>query len=668
MCGISGFFDERPATRASREAVVSAMTDSLRHRGPDDSGSWIDAEAGIALGHRRLAIIDVSAGGHQPMATANGRYVIVFNGEIYNYRDVAERLRQSGAALRSRSDTEVLIEGFARWGIVPTLAECEGMFAFALWDRARRELTLARDRLGIKPLYWGRAGRAFVFGSELKALRRHPEWRGEIDPDAVAAYLRFGYVPAPMSIYRGVHKLEPGTILTLRAGGEAQLERYWDLMAVAATARRDPLAESEGELLDELEGVLRRAVRNEMVADVPLGAFLSGGVDSSLVTALMQAESARPVKTFTIGFTAEGYDEARHAKEVAAHLGTEHTELYVEEREAREAIPHLPTWYDEPFADSSQIPTQIVSRLARRHVTVALSGDGGDELFAGYTRYQWGENVRRAFALAPRPLRQGAAAVLDAHPGDVLRGLSRLTPARLRLSHPEQKAAKLAGLLREKDLDAAYRRLVSLWPEPERLLRSGREPRGLLQDSELRRAFPNFVERMMLLDTLTYLPDDILTKVDRASMSVALEARVPLLNHRVVEFAWRLPPTMKLRQGMTKWALRRILERHVPRALIERPKQGFAVPLAAWLRGPLRGWADDLLSRDALVAGYLDADTVVARWREHRSGARDWSAGLWAVLMFQSWIAEAGVAGEVPEVRARGSGDQSSSASSWRGR
>ncbi|HEX7970410.1 MAG TPA: asparagine synthase C-terminal domain-containing protein, partial [Stellaceae bacterium] len=394
------------------------------------------------------------------------------------------------------------------------------------------------------------------------------------------------------------------------------------------------------------------------VADVPLGAFQSGGIDSALVTALMQAESPRPVKTFTIGFTAQGYDEARHAKQVAAHLGTEHTELYVEEREAREAIPHLPTWYDEPFADSSQIPTQIVSRLARRSVTVALSGDGGDELFAGYTRYQWGENVQRVLGTVARPLRHGMASVLGALSGEVLRGLTRLAPARLRPGHPEQKAAKLAALLREKDADAAYRRLVSLWPEPERLMLRGSEPRGLLQDPNLQRTFRGFVERMMLLDTLTYLPDDILTKVDRASMSVALEARVPLLNHRVVEFAWRLPPAMKLRRGTTKWALRRILDRHVPRALIERPKHGFAVPLAAWLRGPLRGWADDLLSQSALAGGYLDADAVAARWREHRTGERDWSAGLWAVLMFQSWLAQAGAAGEAPApAAARGGGD-----------
>jgi asparagine synthase (glutamine-hydrolysing) len=578
------------------------------------------------------------------MASADGRYVIAYNGEVYNHRELAERLRQQGVALRGHSDTEVLIEGFARWGIAQTLRDCEGMFALALWDRQMRALTLVRDRLGIKPLYWGRAGRAVVFGSELKALRCHPDWQPAIDPDSVAAFLRFGYVPAPYSIYRGVHKLEPAMMLTLGADSEPRLERYWDLRLAAAGARAEAASDAdEAALLGDLESTLRRAIRNEMVSDVPLGAFLSGGIDSSLVTALMQAESPRPVKTFTIGFTADGFDEARHAKQVAAHLGTEHTELYVEDRAAREVIPSLPIWYDEPFADSSQIPTQIVSRLARQHVTVALSGDGGDELFGGYTRYQWGENIERALA-APRMLRHGAAGMLSLLSEDLVRGVTRFAPARLRPALPEQKAQKLAAVLREVDADAAYRRLVSLWPDPERLVPLAGAARDQLRDPSLRRQMPDFTERMMLLDTLTYLPDDLLTKVDRASMAVSLEVRVPLLNHRVVETAWRLPLRMKLRHGTTKWALRRILDRHVPRALIERPKQGFAVPLAAWLRGPLRGWADDLLAGDTLRrGGWLDPQPIARYWHEHRTGARDWSAGLWAVLMFQSWLAKGGV-------------------------
>jgi asparagine synthase (glutamine-hydrolysing) len=640
MCGITGFLDERPRPRAAAEAIVSAMSAALAHRGPDDSGVWTDAEAGVALGHRRLAIIDLSPTGHQPMSTADGRYHVTFNGEIYNYAEIAERLRQAGVALRGRSDTEVLIEGFARWGIAETLAQCEGMFALALWDRQRRRLTLARDRLGIKPLYWSRQGGLFLFASELKALHCHPDWRPAIDRDAIAAFLRFGYVPAPTSIYGDTHKLAPGALLTIGLGGAVELECYWRLADVAEAGLRSPSAGSDDERIAALETVLRRAVRNEMVSDVPLGAFLSGGVDSSLVVALMQAESARRIRTFTIGFTGDGYDEAQHARRVAAHLGTEHTELYVEDGTAREVIPSLPVWYDEPFADSSQIPTQIVSRLARRQVTVALSGDGGDELFAGYTRYLWGRGLEAARRLLPGAVRRALGSGLGALPEPMLRGAFALLPARRRPAMAEQKVQKLAALLREDDFDGIYRSLVSLWPEPRSLVRGAAKPTDFAAGLELSRRFTDPVERMMALDALTYLPDDLLTKVDRASMSVALEVRVPLLNHRVVEAAWRLPLELKLRRGTTKWALRQILYRHVPRALIERPKQGFSVPLAVWLRGPLRAWADDLLAPATLRRGdWLEPEPIARRWREHRSGQRDWSHSLWAVLMLQSWLA-----------------------------
>ena len=641
MCGIAGFLDQRPPPKlVSRDGVVTAMTEALRHRGPDDSGRWVDAEAGIALGHRRLSIIDLSPTGHQPMASADGRFVVTYNGEIYNYRDIAERLKQAGVGLRGRSDTEVFLEAVTRWGIAETLAQCEGMFALALWDRQGRRLTLARDRLGIKPVYWSMQNGLFLFASELKALRAHPDWQAAIDGDAVAAYLRFGYVPSPHCIYGDTHKQEPGTVLAVVGAGEPVVTRYWDLRRIAREAR-EGAAGDERALLAELDTTLRRAVRSEMVSDVPLGAFLSGGIDSSTVAALMQAESAQPVRTFSIGFEQQSYDEARHAKRVAAHLGTEHTEFYVEERMALDAIPLLPQWYDEPFADSSAIPTQLVSQLARRHVTVALSGDGGDEAFAGYTRHRWGETLERMQGMMPAALRHGARGIVDALPESAVRHAMSLLPARLRPSMPEQKLQKLAALIGEDDAGALYRGLVSLWPEPERLVPGAAEKRGLVWDPAIAREQPALTERMMLLDTLTYLPDDLLTKVDRASMSVGLEVRVPLLNHHVVELAWRLPRAMKLRGGTTKWALRQILYRHVPPALIERPKQGFSVPLAAWLRGPLGDWAQDLLSPAALRhGGWIEPAPVAQRWQEHRAGRRDWSQSLWAVLMFQSWLAE----------------------------
>jgi asparagine synthase (glutamine-hydrolysing) len=639
MCGITGFLEQRARPSATREAILRAMTTALAHRGPDDAGLWTDNEAGIALGHRRLAIIDVSPLGHQPMTTADGRYVISYNGEIYNYDVLAARLRQAGVIFRGRSDTEVLIEAFARWGVRETLVACEGMFAIALWDRETRTLTLARDRLGIKPLYWSRGGGFFLFASELKALHQHPDWQPEIDAAAIASFLRFGYVPAPYSIYRDTFKLEPGSLLTIASGNEPRIERYWDLREIVAERPSTP-AGDEVDQLAELETVLRRAVRNEMVSDVPLGAFLSGGIDSSLVTALMQAQSPRPVRTFSIGFAQQGYDEAGHAKRVAAHLGTEHTEFYVEDAVARAVIPHLPEWYDEPFADSSQIPTQVVSRLARQHVTVALSGDGGDELFGGYTRHRWAEHAENARAFLPQPLRRALGHAIDALPGAAVSATLRALPQRLRPVHGEQKLAKIAALLGEGDAGGIYRRLVSLWPAPEELVPGAAEPQGLLWDRRIADLCPNVAERMMLLDALTYLPDDILTKVDRASMAVALEVRVPLLNHRVVELAWRLPLAMKLRHGTSKWALRQILYRHVPPALMDRPKQGFSVPLAQWLRGPLAAWAEDLLSPAALAgSGWLAPQPILLRWREHRRGIRDWSQSLWAVLMLQSWLA-----------------------------
>ncbi|MGH6989437.1 MAG: asparagine synthase (glutamine-hydrolyzing), partial [Stellaceae bacterium] len=641
MCGLTGFLDSGPAPRESRAATVAAMTQTLHHRGPDDGGVWIDDEAGIALGHRRLSIIDLSPLGHQPMVSADGRYVVVFNGEIYNFNALSEQLKQTGETLRGHSDTEVLLEAVALWGVERAIGECEGMFAIAFWDRRERRLTLARDRAGIKPLYWGRMpDGTFLFGSELKALRRHPSWRGEIDRDALALFMRFGYVPAPRSIYRNVFKLEPGALLTVTRGAAPRLERYWDAAQMATHAMADPVPGAEADAIATLEQLMLRSVANEMISDVPLGAFLSGGIDSSLVTALMQSMSPRPIKTFTIGFHSERFDEATHAAAVAKHLGTEHTELYVSDEAVRAVIPNLPVWYDEPFADASQIPTYLVSRLARDHVTVALSGDGGDELFAGYPWYRWGRRFDRAVGAWPLPLRRGAGRLLSAMPNPVAGAVTRLLPAKERPRDPAQSMKKLGRWLEGAGTGDFHRQIRSIWEQPESLVPGAHEFDTGLSDPALARTVPAITERMMLADMMVYLPDDILTKVDRASMAVGLEVRVPLLNHRIVEYAWRLPLAMKLRGTTTKWAMRQILYRHVPPHLIERPKQGFMVPLDEWLRGPLDEWVGDLLAPATLRRqGFLDPSAVAARLDEHRRGQRDWGYALWTVAMFQSWLA-----------------------------
>jgi asparagine synthase (glutamine-hydrolysing) len=639
MCGLTGYIDHRPATRQTHEAIVRAMAQTLYHRGPDDDGVWVDAEAGVALGFRRLSIIDLSPLGHQPMVSASGRYVIVFNGEIYNFKDIAASLAQEGVTFRGHSDTEVLLEAISRWGERAAIAACEGMFAIAVWDRQDRKLTLARDRTGIKPLYWGFAGDGLLlFGSELKALRRHPAWQGEIDRDAVALFMRYGYVPAPYSIYRRTWKLPPGAFLTYRSGGEPTIEWYWNPRSIAAIAQADPAPGTDAERVEMLEHLMLRSVKNEMVADVPLGAFLSGGIDSSLVTALMQANSPRPIKTFTIGFHAEGFNEARHAAAVAKHLGTDHTELYLADQDVRDVIPNLPVWYDEPFADSSQIPTHLVSRLAREHVTVALSGDGGDELFGGYPRYRWAKLLNRAISPLPSPVRRGAGALMSATPNGLASGLMTLLPKSERPRRPAQSLKKLGRLFSGSAAGEFHREIVSIWNDPEAVVIGAREPQ-LLADPELVHAIPHIAERMMLNDALMYLPDDILAKVDRASMAVSLEVRVPLLNHHIVEFAWRLPLEMKLRGNVTKWAMREILYRYVPRALIERPKQGFMVPLDDWLRGPLRNWVDDLIAPETLRRdGFFEPEAIGARWRDHRNKEWDWGYALWNVAMFQSWL------------------------------
>jgi asparagine synthase (glutamine-hydrolysing) len=642
MCGIAGMVDWRAATSADAlRSIADAMIETVRHRGPDAGDVWVEAEGGVALGQRRLAIIDLSPGGAQPMHSADRRFVITFNGEIYNYRDIRRELQAAGHSMRSDSDTEVLLEACALWGVEAAIERAIGMFAFALWDRKTRSLTLARDRLGIKPLYYAASPERILFASQLKAFRPAPHWKPTIDEDAVVGYLRHAYIAQPRTIYREAEKLAPGHILTLRQGSTSSPKCFWDLrdIAVAGQRRNDPVPDPR-EAADRLDALLRDSVKLRMIADVPLGAFLSGGIDSSTVVALMQAQSTRAVKTFSIGFHESGYDEAQCAKQVAAHLGTDHTEFYVEPRHALDVIPHLADWFDEPFADPSQIPTYLVSELTRKHVTVALSGDGGDELFAGYNRYVWAERLARAVNLVPRPLRGASAAALRALAPQTWNRLFGFVPAAWRPALPGDKLHKITTLLDNPQPDAIYRRLVSQWERPEEVAAAGREPRGPMWDPTIARDFHDLVPRMQFLDMITYLPDDILTKVDRATMAVGLEGRVPLLDHRVVAYSWSLPLEFKLRGGRSKWLLRQVLDRYVPRSLIDRPKMGFGVPIDAWLRGPLREWAESLLAPARLASdGFVRVEPVRRAWREHLEGSRNWQYPLWTVLMLQAWRA-----------------------------
>lgn len=630
MCGIVGVWG-----RADR---LAEMTRRLAHRGPDDQGLWSDADGGgPAFGHRRLAILDLSAAGHQPMVSACGRHVVCYNGEIYNHRELRAELT---GPWRGHSDTETLLAAVAAWGVERALDRANGMFAVALWDRQACTLTLARDRLGEKPLYYGRVGDSFVFASELKALADHPAWTGEIDRAALALFLRFGTVPAPWCIYRGLAKLPPAHGVTVRAGG-AEVGTpwaYWDAKALAAApcAEGDPAA-----LEDRLDGLVRRAVGRRLLSDVPIGAFLSGGIDSSTVTACMQAEAAAPVRTFSIGFPDIAYNEADHARAVAAHLGTDHTELRVTAADALAVVPRLPEVWDEPFADASQVPTALLCALARRHVTVALSGDGGDELFGGYNRYTEGYRLWRRAQALPGPLRRGLAGAIRRLPAGALGALAARLPGRARLPQLADRLPKLADALAEPTVGGYYRRLVALWPDPAACVVGGATPATLIDRPDDWPALDDPRAKMMYLDAMTYLPDDILTKVDRASMAVGLEARVPLLDPELVAFAWSLPMSVKVRDGTGKWLLRRVLDRYVPRALIDRPKQGFAPPIAAWLRGPLRDWAEDLLDETRLGAdGLFEPAPIRRAWHDLVGGAVHRPHPLWAVLMVQAWRAD----------------------------
>jgi asparagine synthase (glutamine-hydrolysing) len=608
------------------------MAEAICHRGPDDQGIWEDAEAGLALGFRRLAILDLSPNGHQPMTSADGRFTMIYNGEVYNFAEIREKLEALGHKFRGTSDTEVMLAGFVQWGLEASIRQFNGMFAIAVWDRKQRVLQLVRDRLGVKPLYYGWCNDVFLFGSELKALRAHPAFDAVIDRDSLSLFLRHSYIPVPHSIYKNINKLAPGTILSMPVDGGRQdgaITTYWSAHDAVEQGKRDPFRGRPEEAVSELDTLLRESVRLRMIADVPLGAFLSGGIDSSAIVALMQAQSNIPVRTFTIGFHEGGYNEAVYAKAVARHLGTEHTELYITPEAAMAVIPGLPTLYDEPFSDPSQIPTYLVSKLAREHVTVSLSGDGGDELFGGYTRYARSNSVWSLMGRMPFSARRAAGGFFS----------------RVRLPENQPFALNdkfyyLAEMLKSDQADEIYQRVMSHWAQPDNIVIGGHEPLTLLRTPDAWPAIPEFIQRMMYLDLITYLPDDILVKLDRASMGVSLEGRVPYLDdHRVAEFAWRLPLDYKIRGSVGKWILRQVLYRYVPKEMVERPKMGFGIPVAGWLRGPLRDWAESLLNENRLSEeGYFNPEPIRQKWSEHLSDKYNWQYYLWDVLMFQAWL------------------------------
>jgi asparagine synthase (glutamine-hydrolysing) len=638
MCGIVGYWSQKtPAAKP----LVEKMASIIAHRGPDGWGSWIDSRRELALAHRRLAIIDLSEAGHQPMISPCGRYVLTYNGEIYNHLDLRRELEANGGAFawKGHSDTETLLAAIRHWGPRGALERLNGMFAFALWDNEKRELVLARDRMGEKPLYYGTSRNTFFFGSELKAFDAHPDWSPEIDRSSVASFLRFNYVPGPRSIFQGMHKLPAAHYVVVADDGRTVSEprAYWDIDA-AATSGIAQRGGSDAEMIEALDALLRDAVKLRMAADVPLGAFLSGGFDSSIVVALMQAQSSQKVKTFTIGFHEKEYNEATHARAVAEHLGTEHTEMYVSPKDALDVIPRLPAIWDEPFADSSQIPTLLLSELTRKHVTVSLSGDGGDELFCGYNRYALGYATWSKLKMLPYPARRALSEMMKAFPSGLATGIGNVLPGKLRQQNLGDRLPKLGDVIATREGRDYYRRLVSQWKNPEEVALGAREAELANWDQSWD-AVEGILDRMMLVDMKTYLPDDILVKVDRASMDVSLESRVPLLDHRVVEFAWRTPTAMKQRGNQGKWLLRQVLYKYVPQTLMERPKMGFGVPIDTWLAGPLRDWAEDLLDERRLrEQGLLDPKLIRAAWEEHKSGQRRWHYLLWGVLMFQAWM------------------------------
>jgi len=651
MCGIAGFFggeafDEQESCRV----YLKDMNEALTHRGPDSDGYWLDLSRKVALGHRRLAIVDLSSAGHQPMASGSDRYVITYNGEIYNSDKIREELTKSQLVenWRGHSDTEVLLAGFDAWGIRDTISRVTGMFALAVWDKELEQLTLVRDRIGEKPLYYGWQGsgsnRVFLFGSELKALKQHPQFTNEVDRNSLSLYMRYSYVPAPHSIYKGISKVEPGTLITVSLiQGDIILEKYWNSLDVVRKGAESPFEGGAAEIADGLEEALKKTISQQMMADVPLGAFLSGGVDSSTVVALMQSQSSRPINTFTIGFNEAGFNEAEFAKSVAGHLGTDHTELYVSSQDALDVIPKLRNLYCEPFADSSQIPTFLVSALARQHVTVSLSGDGGDELFCGYNRYLFAKKLWKGLKITPPAVRGLVGKTIKSIPAagwnKAFKSLDGITADKFNGISWGDKLQKGAGVIDSSDLPDLYQRLVSNWQDPSSVVIGENQSERLLSTHILSLTGVDDIRKMMAIDSVSYLPDDILVKVDRAAMGVSLETRVPFLDHHIFEFASRIPLSKNLRNGIGKAVLRDVLYRHVPKELIERPKMGFGVPIGDWLRGPLRDWAEELLSESRLSSqGFFYPNVVRKMWLEHLKGMRNWQSQLWAVLMFQVWL------------------------------
>lgn len=652
MCGFAGFIDfEKELDQPER--VLTDMADTLVHRGPDDQGIWCDRDSGIGLAHRRLSIVDLSSEGHQPMISHCGRYVIAYNGEIYNFQDIRRELDvgQREIAWRGGSDTEVALEAISYWGLEKALRKFNGMFAFALWDKSEHKLYLARDRFGEKPLYYGLVGNHLLFGSELKSFRVHPMFRAEIDRNSVALLMRYCYIPAPHSIYANIYKLMPASFMAISTDGRQTAEfyknaprAYWLPQDIAENGSSSHLNCSLEDAINKLDTILSEAVALRMVADVPLGAFLSGGIDSSIVVAMMQKQSNQPVRTFSIGNDIDGYNEATYAKKVARHIGTEHTELYVTSKEALTTIPKLPYIYDEPFADSSQIPTTLLSQLTRAHVTVSLSGDGGDELFGGYNRYFFGRNIWNYWSRFPRPARIAVGRLLQVVPPGAIDRIFRLManklPGNLKRQEPPGRALeKIAAIIMAESPDEMYQALSSTWKNPEALVIDSKEASTAITNKPDWPELCDSADRMMYMDVITYLPDDILTKVDRASMSASLETRVPFLDPHLMEFAWRLPLEWKIRSGEGKWILRQLLYRYVPRELVERPKIGFGVPMGAWLRGPLRDWAESLIEKQRLLdEGFFNVSMVRKCWHQHLTGRSYSQAKLWNILMFQSWL------------------------------